>query len=208
MSKILLLSVLFCFTVIVVRGQEKFTVKGDSLRRTPERADTAKYVNLGKIAARKAARRSAMIPGWGQIGNGLTIYRGIKVAAIYTGGTLLAMSYIQNNRDYHRFLSEIQYRQANNDQSPPGSPLARYTNTSGLIQAKDIYRRNREVVMFSFVALYAVNIIEAYVDARLKYFDVGDNLAIKFSPTLINSSMSYGYNANSFAPALKIAFRL
>ncbi|SEA74726.1 DUF5683 domain-containing protein [Pedobacter hartonius] len=206
MSKILLLSVLLCCTAIVVRGQDHFTVKGDSLARTPERSDTAKYVNLGKIAARKAAIRSAMIPGWGQFGNGLTIYRGVKIAAIYTGGTLLALSYIQNNRDYHTFLKEIQYRKANNDQSPPGSPLARYTQTSGLITAKDIYRRNREVVMFSFVALYAVNIIEAYVDARLKYFDVGDNLTMKLSPTIISSDMRYGYNAS--APGLKIAFRL
>jgi len=205
MSKILLLSVLLCCAAIVVRGQDHFTVKGDSLTRTPERSDTAKYVNLGKIAARKAAIRSAMIPGWGQFSNGLTIYRGVKIAAIYAGGTLLAMSYIQNTRDYHRFLSEIQFRELNNDQSPNGSTLAAYP-TAGLITAKDIYRRNREVVIFSFVALYAVNIIEAYVDARLKYFDVGDNLAIKLSPTIINSDMKYGYNAA--APGLKIAFRL
>jgi hypothetical protein len=190
---------------MVVRGQEDFTVKGDSLQRTPARTDTAKYVNLGKVAARKAALRSAMIPGWGQIGNGLTVYRGIKVSAIYVGGTLLAMSYMQNNRNYKEFLSEIQYREANNGQSPRGSRFSEYP-TSGLITAKDVYRRNREVVLFSFVALYAVNIIEAYVDARLKYFDVGDNMAIKISPSMINSNVRYGYN--SFSPALKIGFRL
>ncbi|MCX2481107.1 DUF5683 domain-containing protein [Pedobacter sp. MC2016-15] len=205
MSKILLLSVFLCCTAMVVRGQEDFTVKGDSLQRTPARTDTAQYVNLGKVAARKAALRSAMIPGWGQIGNGLTVYRGIKVSAIYVGGTLLAMSYMQNNRNYKEFLSEIQYREANNGQSPRGSRFSEYP-TSGLITAKDVYRRNREVVLFSFVALYAVNIIEAYVDARLKYFDVGDNMAIKISPSMINSNVRYGYN--SFSPALKIGFRL
>lgn len=206
MSKILMLSVLLCFTTIFgASAQDQFTVKGDSLKRTPANADTP-YVNLGKIAARKAALRSAMIPGWGQVGNGLTVYRGIKVAAIYTGGVLLGMSFIQNNRDYKRFLTEIQYRRENGGLSPPGSTLAIYRDEAALITAKDIYRRNREVVMFSFVALYAVNIIEAYVDARLKYFDVGDNLAIKISPSMINSNVRYGYN--SFAPALKIGFRL
>lgn len=205
MSKILLLSVFLCCTAMVVRGQEDVTVKGDSLQRTPARTDTAKYVNLGKIAARKAALRSAIIPGWGQIGNGLTVYRGIKVSAIYVGGTLLAMSYMQNNRNYKEFLKEIQYRELNQDQPPKGSRFAEYP-TSGLITAKDVYRRNREVVLFSFVALYAVNIIEAYVDARLKYFDVGDNMAIKISPSMINSNVRYGYN--SFSPALKIGFRL
>lgn len=205
MSKILLLSVLLCCAIFSVSAQDQFTVKGDSLKRTPANADTP-YVNLGKIAARKAAFRSAIIPGWGQVGNGLTVYRGIKVAAIYTGGVLLGMSYIQNTRDYKRFLTEIQYRRENGGLSPPGSSLAIYQDESALITAKDIYRRNREVVLFSFVALYAVNIIEAYVDARLKYFDVGDNLAIKISPSMINSNIKYGYN--SFAPALKIGFRL
>jgi len=203
MSKILLLSVLFCFTAAVVSGQEQFTVKGDSLKRTPAKADTG-YVNLGKIAARKAAFRSAIIPGWGQVGNGLTVYRGIKVAAIYTGGTLLAMSFVQNTQQYRKYLKEVQYREENNDQPQPGSDLAQYS-TTGLITAKDVYRRNREVIIFSFFALYGVNIIEAYVDARLKYFDVGDNLAIKISPSVINSNTMY--SANSFAPALKVGFR-
>lgn len=206
MSKILLLSALLCCTAIVVRGQDHFTVKGDSLKRTPAKVDTG-YVNLGKIAAHKAAIHSAMIPGWGQIGNGLTVYRGLKVAAIYTGGVFLALSYIQNNNDYHKVLKEVQYRTEHGGQATPGGPFPQNYATAGLITAKDTYRRNKEVVMFSFVALYAVNIIEAYVDARLKYFDVDNNLAIKISPTVITPNTMYGYN-NSFAPAIKIAFRL
>lgn len=206
MSKILLLSVLLSCTAIVVRGQEHFTVKGDSLKRTPAKVDTG-YVNLGKIAAHKAAIRSAMIPGWGQIGNGLTVYRGIKVAAIYTGGIFLGLSYIQNNRNYHKVLREVQYRELHGGIAEPGSPFPQNYATAGLITAKDTYRRNREVVMFSFVALYAVNIIEAYVDARLKYFDVDNNLGFKITPTVITPDTMYGYN-NSFAPGIKIAFRL
>lgn len=206
MSKILLLSVLLCCTAIVVRGQEHFTVKGDSLKRTPAKVDTG-YVNLGKIAAHKAAIRSAMIPGWGQIGNGLTVYRGIKVAAIYTGGIFLGLSYVQNNQNYHKVLKEVQYRETHGGIAEPGSAFPQVYATAGLITAKDTYRRNREVVMFSFVALYAVNIIEAYVDARLKYFDVDNNLGFKITPTVITPDTMYGYN-NSFAPGIKIAFRL
>lgn len=202
MSKILLLLVFLCVTAFTVSGQEKIIVKGDSLKKIP---DTAKYVNLGKIAARKAIFRSMIIPGWGQVGNGLTVYRGIKVAAIYTGGTLLVISYFQNTKTYHLYLDELQYRVEHNDVAKPGSSLSRAT-TSALTTAKDTYRRNREVVIFSLVGLYALNVVEAYVDARLKYFDVGDNLAIKVSPSVINSNTMYGYN--SFAPALKIAFRL
>lgn len=203
MSKKLLLSVLFCCTVLVVSGQEKFTVKGDSLKRAPVKADTG-YVNPGRIAGRKAMLRSAMIPGWGQYGNGLTVYRGIKIAAIYTGGTLLAMSYIQNNSKYKEYLTELQNRAKNGGNPTPGNYLAN-VSTEGLRTAKDVYRRNREVVLFSFVGLYVVNIVEAYVDARLSYFDVGDNLAIRISPTVIGSQTMYGYNA--FNPGIKVAFK-
>ncbi|MGY0038530.1 DUF5683 domain-containing protein [Pedobacter sp. NJ-S-72] len=191
MSKKLLLSVLFCCTVFAVSGQKIFTVKGDSLKRTPVKVDTG-YVNLGRIAGRKAALRSAMIPGWGQYGNGLTVYRGIKIAAIYTGGTLLAMSYIQNNSKYKEYLTELQYRAEHGGQPTPGNYLFN-VSTQGLTTAKEVYRRNREVVLFSFIGLYVVNIVEAYVDARLSYFDVGDNLAIRISPTVIGSQTMYGY---------------
>lgn len=205
MPKILLLSVVLFFSMQIVKGQEPITIQGDSAVRTPKKADTAAYVNPGKVAAKKAILRSAIIPGWGQIGNGLTVYRGIKVAAIYTGGTLLALSYIQNNGNYKQYLREIQYRAINNVPMP-GNGLEQYSNTAGLITAKDIFRRNREVIIFSMAALYAVNIIEAYVDARLKYFDVGNENVLKLSPTVINSSNMYGYY--SFSPGIKLAIKL
>ena len=206
MPKILLLAVFLCFSVLGVKGQEGFTIKGDSLKRDPVKTDTAKkYVNLGRIAGRKAAIRSMLIPGWGQYGNGLTVYRGIKIAAIYTGGVMLVMSYSQNSTKYHQYLAELQARNLNNGQPPAGSVLAPYSNES-LVTAKDTYRRNMDVVIFSLIGLYGVNIVEAYVDARLSYFDIGDDLAIKVSPSVINSSTMYGYN-NSFAPAIKLSFR-
>lgn len=204
MSRLLLLVFLLSCAAVTARGQETFTVKGDSLKRTPAKIDTG-YVNPGKIAARKAALRSAMIPGWGQAGNGLNVYRGIKIAAIYTGGTMLGISFAQNTKKYHQYLREIQYRLQNDDSPLIGNGLEQYSNTAGLITAKDVFRRNREVIIFSFAALYAVNIIEAYVDARLKFFDVGDNLAIKISPSMIGSGGMYGYN--TYSPALKIGLR-
>jgi len=206
MLKNILLTISFLLAINACYAQEGFTVKGDTLKRTPAPADTAKYVNPGKLAGRKAIFRSAVLPGWGQYGNGLNVYRGIKIAAIYAGGAVLVMSYMDNNRQYKVYLKELQYRLENNNNADPDGSLQRYT-TEGLRAAKDIYRRNREVVIFSIGALYAVNIIEAYVDARLKYFDIGNNLALKISPTVISSGSMYGYN-NSFAPAFKLAIRL
>lgn len=201
---------LICFLVLAsftVKAQDPITIKADSTGAKVARVDTLKsnYVNVGKVAARRAIIRSAIIPGWGQFGNGLNVYRGIKIAAIYTGATLLTMSYIDNNNKYNEFLAELRDRQANGGRSVVGSPYFD-VQTAGLTAAKDTYRRNREVVIFSMIGLYGLQVVEAYVDARLKYFDVGDDLAIRIKPSVISSGTMLGYQ--SFVPAIKVSFKL
>lgn len=201
---------LICFLVLAsftVKAQDPITIKADSTGAKVARVDTLKsnYVNVGKVAARRAIIRSAIIPGWGQFGNGLNVYRGIKIAAIYTGATLLTMSYIDNNNKYNEFLAELRDRQANGGRSVVGSPYFD-VQTAGLTAAKDTFRRNREVVIFSMIGLYGLQVVEAYVDARLKYFDVGDDLAIRIKPSVISSGTMLGYQ--SFVPAIKVSFKL
>lgn len=204
MYKILLLSVCLFFANAIAKAQEKLTTKKDSTKvESGSTTDSVKpYVNQGKIAGRRAAIRSAMLPGLGQIRNGFNLYRGIKVAGIYTGATMLTLAYIDNSKQYNIFIKELEYRAQNGDQSPPGSLYAN-SPTDRLISAKDIYRRNKQVIVFSYVGLYLLNIVEAYIDARLANFDVGDVARIKVSPDLMNANQLYGFN--SFAPGMKIA---
>ncbi len=202
MYKILLLSVCLFFAASGARAQEVLTTKQDTATANIVTVDSIKpYVNLGKIAGRRAAIRSAMLPGLGQIGNGLTVYRGLKVAGIYTGAVLLTISYLDNTKQYNFFVDELKYRAANNDQKRDGP--YQQTETTRLVEAKDIYKRNRQVIIFSYVGLYLFNIVEAYIDARLANFDVGDVAGIKIRPDLINTNQRYGFN--SFTPGLKVA---
>jgi len=206
MSRSFLLSVVFLLSTALAFGQKPIKIEKDSTGAASAKIDTlpSTYVNVGKIAARKSMIRSAIIPGWGQISNGISIYRVAKVAAIYTGGTLLGLSYIQNTKDYKYTLTELQARQVNKAPTPGNI----YINASDaqLTQAKETFRRNRQVVIFSFVALYGVNVIEAYIDARLKYFDINNELTMKISPGFLPSGTHYGYN--SMTPAIKFSFRL
>lgn len=160
-----------------------------------------KYVNQGKIAGRKAVISSLTFPGLGQIRNGVTVYRLAKVAGIYTGATFLTLSLIDNSKMYKVFLKEVQFRNEN----PGQTENALYANypTDGLIVAKDNARRNKEVVIFSLVGLYLFQAVEAYIDARLKYFDVGDIAGIKLSPAIINTNNTYSYNQMN--PGIKLS---
>lgn len=211
MYKILLLSVCLFFVHATAKAQEKLTTKKDStkIQTNPvsSAADSVKpYVNQGKIAGRRAAIRSAMLPGLGQIRNGFNLYRGIKVAGIYTGATFLTIAYVDNSKQYDIFIKELEYRTKNAEQPDPKdrteNPLYANTPTERLIAAKDIYRRNKQVIIFSYAGLYLLNIVEAYIDARLANFDVGDVTRIKIRPDLLNSGQMYGFN--SFAPGMKL----
>ena len=175
----------------------------DTLKSTATDTLKPKYVNMGKIQGRRAAISSAIVPGLGQIRNGVTFYRLLKVAGIYTGATFLTLSLIDNNKKYKEFLDEINFRDQNNGTPKPGQ-YAQSPRT-GLVSAKDNARRNREVVIFSLGGLYLLNIVEAYIDARLKYFDVGE-VTFKVSPSLLNSGTMYGMSP--VAPGFKITMAL
>ncbi|SDC67653.1 DUF5683 domain-containing protein [Pedobacter soli] len=180
----------------------------------------AKYVNPGKVAGRKAVFRSMIIPGWGQLYNmqllndgygtragksqfWQKIYTGGKIAAIYGGITVLTMSYIESTKQYNLSLKELQYRDSHNGEFDPTGPFGARYSTSGITLRKDTYRRNRQIVLFSYGLVYFANIVDAYVAARLHFFNIDDNLGtVKIMPSMINTNSVYGFNAT---PALKLS---
>ena len=222
--RIIFFAAIWCFVFTDVGAQKYVASKKVEIASDTVVVPKTAYVNKGKIAAKKAVYRSLIFPGLGQIYNyGLVVddvksgsvegkkvlqkaYIIGKIGAIYVGGALLVMSYVDNNNNYKLFLRELQYRQLNANQPDPNNGLSQYPNTEALTIAKGIYKRNREVVLISLVGLYGLNVLDAYVTARLKYFNVDETLSIKLSPTIINSDTIYGYT--QAAPALKLTLRL
>ena len=47
---------------------------------------------------------------------------------------------------------------------------------------KDRYRRYRDLSIFSFIGVYLVSVIDAYVDAELSHFDISEDLAVRLAP--------------------------
>ena len=54
----------------------------------------------------------------------------------------------------------------------------------------DKYRRWRDMSFFIMVGIYAVSVIDAYVDAELSVFDISHDLSLKVQPTVISTSLS------------------
>ena len=226
----LIVVILFaCFGVSQVAGQARDTVgrppdtlKKQSIKAAPKvmtRRDSAKanYVNPGKVAAKKAVISSLIFPGLGQIYNirllndgygtragknqvAQKIYTIGKIGAIYGGFTLLTISFIESSKNYNIFLKELQDRTLTG-KIDPQSPYAAYS-TAGITTRKDTYRRNKQIVLFSYVLLYGANVVDAYVAARLHFFNIDDKLSFKVMPSMINTNTIYGFTAS---PAVKLS---
>lgn len=52
---------------------------------------------------------------------------------------------------------------------------------------KDRYRRWRDLSFFVMVGVYAVSVIDAYVDAELSAFDISKDLSLKLRPTFMGN---------------------
>ena len=55
---------------------------------------------------------------------------------------------------------------------------------------KDRFRRWRDLSFFCMVAVYAISVIDAYVDAELSEFDISKDLSLKVEPTVFTRSKS------------------
>ena len=54
---------------------------------------------------------------------------------------------------------------------------------------KDRFRRYRDLSFFVMLGVYAISVIDAYVDAELSVFDISKDLSLKLRPAVINGSM-------------------
>jgi hypothetical protein len=55
---------------------------------------------------------------------------------------------------------------------------------------KDKFRRWRDLSFFVLLGVYALSVIDAYVDAELSNFDISKDLSLKVEPTILNNRSS------------------
>lgn len=158
-----------------------------------------KREEINPLAPSKAAFYSAILPGLGQIYNKRYWKVPIVYAAIGTG----VYVYITNDDLYDRFRTAFKRRKAgfiddefydiNKSGIVVGNPDL---SDAALQDAQERYQRDRDLALVVTIGLYALNIIDANVDAHLRQFNVDDNLSFDFKPYLeynpINANPNYG----------------
>jgi hypothetical protein len=131
---------------------------------------------IDPLAPARAAFYSAIIPGLGQAKNKKYWKIPIIYAALGTG----LYFYTDNNKVYKRYRNAYKSRLAGfNDDEFYGLGTTPILSNEALIRAQQTLRRNKELSLLITIGLYALNILEANVDAHLLQYNVDNNLAIK-----------------------------
>jgi len=118
----------------------------------------------------KAAFYSAILPGAGQFYNKKYWKIPIVWGAIGTG----VYFYLRNDKQYDRYRDAYKRRLA----GFTDDEFYNVISDDGLINAQEQFRRNKEVSLLVTIGLYALNIIDANVDAHLLQFNVDENLSL------------------------------
>ena len=191
--KQLLPVLLLLLLTIQLNAQDSLSVENPGLIENPEEAkDLEKeqdYKPYNALAPAKAAFYSAILPGLGQIYNG----RIWKVPLVYAGIGIPIYFYIDNDRQYDRYRTAYKQRLAGREDEFAGR-----ISDQGLRSAQELYQRNKEISILVAIGFYALNIIDANVDAHLQQFNVSEDLSLKPNYNLdkFTGKSNYGFSLN------------
>jgi hypothetical protein len=171
----ILVSALFFLLIVPANGQERVSAalfkpnadpSGSFFLRLPDSlsADTTRLGSYRTKSPTIAVLLSAVLPGAGQVYTG----RYWKVPLILGIGGYLASVWVRQN---DRYLAARSNYQASLDAGENGGQ-----GIVGYRDERDFYHDDRDRFAFYLAITYLLNIIDAYVDASLYSFEVGDNL--------------------------------
>ncbi len=157
------------------------TTTAQTTRITEEVEAKPKTANLSTPKnPRKAVILSAILPGAGQVYN----EKSWKVPILYAG--FMADIYFigYNNKRYVTFRDALfAFDDGEANQFPT-------LNRNALVRNIEYWRQNRDMTILLLLGIYALNLVDATVDAHLSGFDISDDLALKFEPSFENLSSS------------------
>ena len=153
----------------------------DSATSKKSKTDTTKK----KIYDPKvAARRSALIPGWGQAYN----KKYWKMPIVYGALGVTGYIFVNNIKIYKEYkfaysarvkaqpptLDSTDYDQLDN--------IYKVLSPNSIRSARDEFRRYVDYSALIFIILWGLNVVDAAVDAHLKNFDISPDLSLQLRP--------------------------
>ena len=203
--------IIFCLLLIAgsqqVKAQDRFdddslnVTKFDSISVVVDTTFSKKEMKQDRSTWRPDPKRALwlalVIPGGGQIYN----RKYWKLPLVYGGfiGCMYAMNW--NNmmyKDYSQAYIDLMDNDPNTQSYNQFLHLGtKITTEADKKRYEDIFRKRkdkdrrwRDLSFFVMLGVYALSVIDAYVDAELSVFDISDDLSLKVEPTIINNRSS------------------
>ena len=152
---------------------------------------------------KRALWLAIVLPGAGQVYN----RKYWKLPLIYGGfvGCIYALQW--NNtmfKDYSQAYLDIMDNDPLTESYNQFLHLGTKITSSNIKQYQDIFRRRkdryrrwRDLSFFCMLGVYALSIIDAYVDASLSEFDISDKLSLRIEPTVFSTAQRNSLNSPS-----------
>lgn len=170
--------------------------------RAPARAYASTATAADSAAERTprgALLRALVLPGWGQFYN----QQYLKVPLVYLGFAGFAAGVAYNHDQLLLYRQAARFRQwdediADGELEPETDPAwqqfegsflevvdrfgGQQPRSSFLRARRDNFRRNRDLFILGVGLWYGLTILDAYVSAHLRDFDVGEDLSVDVVP--------------------------
>lgn len=183
----------FCFficsfwvLILPVKAQ-----KIDSIKTIQQAAPKTNPVKTEIHSPRKAAIRSAILPGAGQAYN----RRYWKIPIVYAALGTSAGFFYYNLKEYQDARNAYKYKV---DADPSNDFLIkekfRPVDPESIRRYRNDVRLNVDYSVLAFLICWGLNVVDATVDAHLKSFDLSENLSMHIKPQVDPFIRSAGIN--------------
>jgi hypothetical protein len=138
----------------------------------------------------KATLMSLCLPGLGQVYN----KKYWKVPIVYAGLGVFTYFIITNADSYITYKCAYIESVNGNKNGNYAALVQKYTSDE-LLSAREYYRRNLEISCIFTALWYALQVLDATVDAHLYTFNISDKLSLRLQPSIQPIGYSYGGSA-------------
>lgn len=175
--------VLLIFMSVAVKAQESEQFQN------LEKDTLVELEKVDSIHSPKKAALYSLFPGGGQVYNHLAMPKGKKkafwkVPIIYAGLGATGYFAIQNHLTQKTLKAEYLYRSDNDGEPNPNLPEYSQYDQQGVLYLFEDARRSRDLMIFAFIVVYGLNILDAHVEAHFVNFDISRDLSLSLKPRM------------------------
>lgn len=158
-----------------------FPLFGLSQEKNSKRESTKKSeLTESQIRARKTTKWAAIIPGSGQIIN--RKYWKVPLVYLALGSSVYMIKY---NTDLMNEFKDNWAKEIDDDPNTSSDmvdPNGVLYSSTDLKNGTYLFKRNRDLSYLYFVGIYLLQLIDANVDAHMRFFDSSEDLSLNLIP--------------------------